>query len=46
MAVDNKQPVRPSRGRLRIGIEVLQPRQREVVVDPASRRDSNNPVAR
>jgi hypothetical protein len=46
MAVDNKQPVRPSRGRLCMSVEVLQPRQREVVVDPASRRDSDNPVAR
>jgi hypothetical protein len=46
IAVDNKQPVRPSRGRLCMGVEVLQPRQREVVVDPASRRDSDNPVAR
>jgi hypothetical protein len=46
MAVDNKQPVCPSRGRLRMGVEVLEPRQRNVVVDPASRRDRNNPVAR
>jgi hypothetical protein len=46
MAIDNKQPVHPSRGRLRISVEVLQPRQREVIVDPASRRDSDNPVAR
>jgi hypothetical protein len=46
MAIDNKQPVHPSRGRLRISVEVLQLRQREVIVDPASRRDSDNPVAR
>jgi hypothetical protein len=46
MAIDNKQPVHPSRGRLRMSVEVLQPRQREVIVDPASRRDSDNPVAR
>jgi hypothetical protein len=29
-----------------MSVEVLQPRQREVIVDPASRRDSDNPVAR
>ena len=46
IAVNNKQPVRPSRGRLRISVEMLKPRQREVVVNPASRRDSNNLVAR
>jgi Holliday junction resolvase RusA-like endonuclease len=46
MAVNNKQPIRPNRGRLRISIEVLKLREREVVVDPASRRDSDNLVAR
>jgi hypothetical protein len=29
-----------------MSVKVLQPRQREVIVDPASRRDSNNLVAR
>jgi hypothetical protein len=29
-----------------MSVEVLEPRQRDVVVSPASRRDSNNPVAR
>jgi hypothetical protein len=29
-----------------MGVEVLELRQRKVVVDPASRRDSNNPIAR
>jgi Holliday junction resolvase RusA-like endonuclease len=46
MAVNNKHPVRPSRRRLRIGIEVLKLRKREVVVDPASRRDSDNLITR
>jgi hypothetical protein len=45
MAVNDKQPICPSRGRLRMSIEVLKPREREVVVDPASRRDSNNLIA-
>jgi hypothetical protein len=29
-----------------MSVEVLQLRQREVIVDPASRRDSDNPVTR
>jgi hypothetical protein len=29
-----------------MSIEVLKPRQRNVVISPASRRDSDNPVAR
>jgi len=46
MAVNDKQPICPNRGRLRMSIEVLKPREREVVVDLASRRDSDNPIAR
>jgi hypothetical protein len=46
MAINNKQPVRPSRGRLCIGVEVLKLRKRELVVDPASIRNTNNLVAR
>ena len=46
MAVNNKQPIYSSRGRFRIGVEVLKPRQGEVVVNPASRRDSDNLIAR
>jgi hypothetical protein len=46
MAVDNKQLICPSRGRLRMGAKVLRPRQRDVVISPASRRDGNNTVAR
>jgi hypothetical protein len=46
IAIDNKQPVYSSRGRLCISVKVLQLRQREVIVNLASRRDSNNPVAR
>jgi hypothetical protein len=46
MAVDNEQPICPSRGCLRMGVEVLKPRQRDVVISLASRRDCNNPVAR
>jgi hypothetical protein len=46
MAVDNEQPMCPSRGRLRMGVEVvLEPRQRDVVISPASRTDSSNLVA-
>jgi hypothetical protein len=29
-----------------MGVEVLKPRQRDIVVGSASRRDCNNPVAR
>jgi hypothetical protein len=46
VAVNNKQPVRSSRGRLCISVKVLKLCQREVVVNPASRRNSNNPIAR
>jgi hypothetical protein len=46
VAVDDKQPVDASRGRLRMAVEVLGPRQRDVVIGPAGRRDSNNSVAR
>jgi hypothetical protein len=46
IAVDNEQPICPSRGCLRISVEVLKPRYRDVVVNPASRRDRDNPVAR
>jgi hypothetical protein len=46
MAVNNEQLICLSRGCLRMGVEVLEPRQRDLVIDPASRRDSNNPVAR
>jgi Holliday junction resolvase RusA-like endonuclease len=46
VAVNNKQPICPSRGRLRMSVEVLKPRQRNVIIIPASRRDSDNPVAR
>jgi hypothetical protein len=42
MAVNNKQPIRLSRGRLCIGVEVLKPRQRNIVISLASKRDSNN----
>ena len=46
MAVDNKQTIYPNRGRLCMCIKVLKLRKREVIVDLASRRDSNNLVAR
>jgi Holliday junction resolvase RusA-like endonuclease len=46
MAVDNEQPICPSRGRLRMSVKVLKPRQRDVVISPASKRDSDNLVAR
>ena len=46
MAVNNEQPICSSRERFRMGVEVLKLRQGEVVVDLASRRDSDNPIAR
>jgi hypothetical protein len=46
MAVNNKQPICPNKGRLCMCIKVLKLREREVVVDLASRRDSNNLIAR
>jgi hypothetical protein len=46
MAVNNKQPVGPSRGRLCIGVKVLQLRQRKLVVNLASSRNSYYLVAR
>jgi hypothetical protein len=46
MAVNNKQPIRPSRGRLYIGVKVLKPRKRELIINPASIRNTNNPVTR
>lgn len=46
MAVNNKQPVRPSRRRLCISVKVLKLRQRKVVITLASRRDCDNPIAR
>jgi hypothetical protein len=36
MAVNNKQPICLSRGYLRMSVEVLKPRYRDVVISPAS----------
>jgi hypothetical protein len=46
IAVNNKQPIRSSRDCLYIGVKVLKLRYRNVVISLASRRDSNNLVAR
>ena len=46
MAVNNNYLIRLSRRRLYISIKVLKLRERKVVVNLASRRDSNNLIAR
>jgi hypothetical protein len=46
MAVNDEQPICSSREYLCMGVKVLEPRQGEVIVNPASRRDSNNPIVR
>jgi hypothetical protein len=46
VAVNNKQPVCPSRGSLRIGVKMLKLRYRKVVISLASRGDADNLIIR